>query len=354
VTAEMPSWGLAIATLNRGDDLLFCVRCALAQTLPPSEIVIVDGTADQDASRRDIAAAIERVGRPVRLIHERAERLSSGHQRNQAVRRATADILFLIDDDSSLYPDAAERIVEVYAADRERRVPGVAGLITHTLPPDPDDPGWGRVEAGAVPPAPPGGQGVLKQWVRRILDADNIVLPYDDDFPSHPIPAEVTRLHVGRRRTMAGHQMTVRREHAVAEPFDEMLERYSATEDTDMSYRLSRRGPLLTALDARIHHPAEAARGRDPYVIATVQALNPVALHRKNATDQARARRLQRQMLRRRTVIELTKDLARRDLTLPRARGFLRGLREMDRIFDMPVDELERSYPEMQRRWFDG
>jgi len=194
---------------------------------------------------------------------------------------------------------------------------------------------------------------MLRRLVRRVLGADNIILPYDEEFPNHPTPPEVARFHVGERVTIAGHHMTARRECALAEPFDEMLERYSATEDTDMSYRLSRRGPLLTALDARIHHPEEVARGRDPYVIATVQALNPVALHRKNATDQVRARRLQRRMLRRRTVIELTKDLAQRDLTLPRARGFLRALREVDRIFDMPIEELERSYPEMQRRWFD-
>jgi len=146
--------------------------------------------------------------------------------------------------------------------------------------------------------------------------------------------------------------MTVRRQDALAEPFDEMLERYSSQEDLDMSYRLSRRGPLLTALDAPMYHPPIAGGSLTPFLLATVQATNRIALHRKNTTNLELSKKRLRGNLRRRVLIEAAKDVHYRNWSAPRARAFLLALRRVDPIFEMSLEELHEAYPKLQRQWF--
>lgn len=71
------TWALCVATLNRIDALETCVRCALAQTRSPAEIVIVDASDTWAEHRERIAAVVG--GREVPLRHLKAERRSLAH-----------------------------------------------------------------------------------------------------------------------------------------------------------------------------------------------------------------------------------------------------------------------------------
>jgi GT2 family glycosyltransferase len=229
-------------------------------------------------------------------------------------------------------------------------------MLTHQPPPAPNSPAWRSAVQDKEPPEENGTlsrrEGLLRRYVRSLLKADEIEIPYDEDWPVHPIPRELQEPTVGTRRAIAGHTMTVRREDALAEPFEEMLERYSSGEDTDMSYRLSRRGPLLTALDAWMYHPPIAGTSLSPFLLATLQATNQIVLQRKNATNTELAKARLKRTLRRRVLIEATKDAYYRNVTAPRTRAFLLALRRIDSIFDMSVEELTEVYPDLQREWF--
>ena len=70
----------------------------------------------------------------IRWTYVAAARRSSASQRNQGVRLSTADILFLIDDDSLMYPDCAEQIMRIYEADKDKAVSGINAIHVASAP----------------------------------------------------------------------------------------------------------------------------------------------------------------------------------------------------------------------------
>lgn len=356
MSAGGTTWALAIATYRREDVLPRCLRLAARQTRPPAEIVVVDGSPGWERTRERVLDELTPEHPRIRFVYEPARVRSSAAQRNQATRAATADVVFLIDDDSLLYPDCAEEILRVYEADARGEVVGVCAQAVDRPPPDGPaagpvggaSAGAGSVAPRAVSPITRGNR--LRRRVRRWLSADDRFVPYDPSFPRHPLPPEVKALRVGFPRLFPGFSMTWRRDVALREPFDERMRRYAAGEDSDMSYRASRHGALAKALDARLHH-LEASGGRLPaYVTTALGALNPLFLHRAHSTDLALSARRQRELLRRRLAIELLKDLGSGDLALPRVRGIAFGLRRVDAILSAPADEVDELYAALQER----
>ena len=111
---------------------------AVRQTRPPKEIVVVDAGENWEATRDLILSTIAAEHPEIRWVYVEAEHRSSTLQRNQGVLLATSDVLFLIDDDSMMYPDCAERIMEVYEADRDHKIMGVQSNFVDQLLPNPD------------------------------------------------------------------------------------------------------------------------------------------------------------------------------------------------------------------------
>jgi hypothetical protein len=93
-----------------------------------------DAAADRDHRRRlepGMESTRERVLRElaplwpsIRWHHVEAGRRSISSQRNQGIRAASVDVVFLFDDDSLMYPDCAAEIMRVYDADSGRSVGG--------------------------------------------------------------------------------------------------------------------------------------------------------------------------------------------------------------------------------------
>lgn len=345
------NWGLVIATYKRRHILPRCLRLALNQSRPPAEIVVVDSSPDWEDSRSEVLTTLrgEAEGQSdapgaIRWVYVQAERRSSAAQRNQGIRLATADVLFLIDDDSLMYPDCAERIMEIYEADSLGKVAGVNAMHV-PIPPDiPDDP-------AALKPSLHGttrSYGPVARLVRGLLRADDLFVPYDEDFPRHPIPPALERPEVGTRRLMAGWGMTFRRSVSLAEPFEEIMTHYASGEDSDMSYRASRRGLLLTALEGRLCHIG-ASGGRMPaFVVVALGSLNPLVLHRIYSTDLKRSMRRSRVLLIRRACIGLLKDLSGGRFSVPNVRGIFFALKMMRSVFSKDERTLRQWYPAFQ------
>lgn len=345
------TWAWCIATYQRHAVLRRALATVFAQSRLPNELIIVDSSSNWEEGRALILADVEQyrreMGVSVRLEYIQGERASSAVQRNQGIRLARSDVLFLTDDDTLLYADCAEKIMEVYERDTGCQIQAVAAVPVRLPPESPSASGAGD-EANSLPT-----QGAVAHYhpvvaaVRKLLKADDRFVPYDDEFPRHAVPPDLVHLPLSLRSLVAGYALTCRREAALRDGFDGRLERYCPGEDSDFTYRLTRVGPMVARLDARICH-LEAGSGRMASFHKTaLGAINPLLFHRVHSTDLKRSAVKNRQLLRRRLIIEALKDLRNGDWSLPQARGIYVALQAIDEIMKCPdqdVDALFRSY----------
>lgn len=347
------TWALAIATYNRRDVLMQCLKLAAAQTRPPAEILVVDASKDWDASRDQVMNGLAPQHPEIRWQYEKATRPSAAVQRNQVSDLATADVLFLLDDDSFMYPDTAEQLMKVYDADVDREVAGVAAALAAKPPAEAaDEKAAEEIEAARVAPTVKNYSPIAK-LVRSVLAADDLFVPYDEGWPGYWMPESVKHLNVGRRHLMAGMTMTVRRELIVEERFSEILADRSG-EDSDVTYRLSRRGAILTALDARVFHVGSPAGRFSSFSREVLYSMAPLVLHRYHSGDQARSKRLSKKLIRRKLLLGVVKDIKAKEWDLPRFKGAWFSLKRVNKVFKMSHEEIEAWYPGFQREIIDG
>ena len=185
-------------------------------------------------------------------------------------------------------------------------------------------------------------------WLR----ADDIFIPYDRSYPTHPLPTTLSALPIDRWPMGVGWGLTFRREICLAEPFEEILINYAAGEDSDMSYRATRRGVYVGARNARLCHLGAAAGRAPTFVWAVFNMLNPVALHALYSTDRRRSKILHRRMLARRVLISLAKDVYYRRWTMPTARGALIALSMVGTVFRKSEQQLRTWYPQFQAEFY--
>lgn len=352
------TWGLVISTYNREKVLPLCLELAVKQSRLPIEIVVVDASDHWQDTRNQVMADIAVHAPDIRWVYEAAEQRSICLQRNQGIKLATADVLFLIDDDSLMYPTCAEEIMRVYEADTEGAIAGVqAAAVEH--PPTDITITDNRKQTGSASEflTPHSGLlGELKGWIWKhvfLMDGRKLFLPYDGDFPSHPIPASLSHLNVWRVELFQGHRMTYRREMIAKEMFEPFLRYYTAGEDLDASYRVSRHGCLLMALDAQLHHFQSAGGRLSRFKISVLSALNQALCIRRNAPNLSQVKGLYYRLMMRRVVAELLKDLLSRRWSLPQARGILVANRYSHKLFSLSESELGEWYVQFQREFLE-
>lgn len=351
--SERLTWALCVSTYNRPDMLELCVRHALGSTRMPSEIVICDASADWESHRARIAPMAEAAGVPLSYLP--APKKSLPAQRNHAIGAATADILFLIDDDAFLHPDCAEVIMRVYEGDRDRRIAAVSAT-------DGPFPGGsvlvGEAKSGFT--KTPLTERVLSRsriarflWVELFLmSAEKIFIPYDRTW--HKADEATVSAHASDRvvpvATIGGYRMTVRRSVALNEPFDGDLLAYASAEDLDATYRFSRHGWNVQALDAKVyHHEAMAARlKREQSTILSV--LNVAFLLRKHARFPVLQSLHFSVMLLRRLIAEFLKDLLTRRWRFRMFRSLGASIPDAVGILRHPRSDLGPYYDTIQRR----
>jgi GT2 family glycosyltransferase len=118
VTAARPSVSVVIPTHDTRDLTLRCLDSVARNPADGVEIVLVD-----DGSRDDTGAAVARLHPHVRVLRrERASGFSAAA--NQGLAEARGDILFLLNSDTEVEPEALARVREAFAA--QPRL-GVAG-----------------------------------------------------------------------------------------------------------------------------------------------------------------------------------------------------------------------------------
>lgn len=349
------SWTLCIATLNRADALAVTIGHALRQSQPPDRIVVVDASDDWQASRDVVAAQVDGTG--IALDYRAATVRSSAVQRNEAVAAATGDIVFMLDDDSFMFPDCAAQILAVYGADPDGAVAAVSARLVPEIPPDPADGGAAPPQMRRKASGRRGGRMArlqasrLGRWINRhilLQSKDALFLKYDG--PRRPaLPPGVAALDVTQRSSMPGSAMTVRRAIVQAEPFDTALRYYAAFEDLDAGYRWAAHGAVVQANRARLHH-FEVAGGRlKRRKLVLFQLLNMVVFLKRNAADPEAWRGRYRVLLWRRLLGETLKDGLSRRFDFPQARGVLMAMRHWRAVWARDAAAIDAWYPGFQK-----
>lgn len=350
---ESLSWGLVIITYQREKILPVCLNLAVKQTRKPTEVIVIDASDDWENTRNKVMAEVASKDDNIHWIYAAAEQRSTTLQRNQGIQLATADILFLIDDDSLMYPNCAEQIMQVYEADTDRVVMGVQANIV-SEPPALDTlisdskQGFGISEK------------LLSGYIKRLLwkyeflrhlfimDAKEHFIPYDGSFPEYQLPDTVRKLNLSSTRIFDGYRMTYRREVILQEIFEPLFHYYAVAEDSDASYRVSRHGALATALDAKLHHFQSGSGRLSPLKVSALLGLNLALCLRKHSNDLKRDQQKFYRLLTYLMLVQMMKDIVNRRWSLPKARGLLVTLQYAPKLFAMQHKELAEWYPRFQ------
>lgn len=346
-------WSVVIPTYQREPVLLRCLHWITQQTLLPKEIIVVDASPNWHETHTKVMSGLAAQFPTIHWHYVAAKRASSAAQRNQGIELNTADIVFLIDDDSYMYPNCAEEVIHIYTADTEQQVAGImpflnplppeigiqtsTQLITHSLLKQ----YWLKLKTS------------LRHWAKRMIKDDDIFIPYDFSYPSYQVPESLKQFDVYCVPMIHGARMSYRREILAKIRFEEMLARYAVNEDNDVCYRASRLGMLLHAMRPQICH-LHASSGRlSRFTVTVLWGLNQVALHRLHSADLTHFQHLFVKLLWRRLFTQAIKDILDRRWTLPAMRGIWYVLRHYQMISQRTPDELHDWYPQFQQTLID-
>jgi glycosyltransferase involved in cell wall biosynthesis len=247
-----PPSSVIIATANRADVLREAVTSLASQTVPPLEVILVDGS-DGEATRQ----LAEELGPtvPFPLRHLRATRRGAAVQRNQGAELARGDVLFFLDDDVVLEPPFVEEVLRVFAEDQSGRVGGVSGIIVNQTYGTPSR--WSRLfsrlMAGQARPS----------YAGRVIGPALNLLP--EDRPG--CVQEVEWLYSGA----TAYRADVFRRHQFGTHFTG----YSFAEDLHLSARVAQTHRLVNTTRARLFHKdLGGTTHRDWVAIGRMQAIN--------------------------------------------------------------------------------
>lgn len=342
-------WTLCIPTYNRPQFLTQTIGFALSQSRPPSEVVVVDGS-DAWADHRDLVATqFAESWKTVQLVYEAAKVRSVTFQRNQALERATSEIVFFLDDDIYLYPDAAEIVMGIYEADKDDLIAMVAGTFTEG-PYDPDS----APNSDTAAPAPEAASMAsrLRRWVEEFLTLDGHFVTYGSAVDRSPLPDAIRQAGASAGGLINGGRTTFRRKFGVQVGWSEMLKYYAPHDDSDMSYRMSRLGRLVHATQAGFFH----ADGNDSNVgrfrVNTIRVRNLMALHRVHSENRLMsALRLAGSFFKFMALYCLI-DPSRKRWTLPTVRAYGYGILQIPVFLFWPFADFQSWYTGLQEKMY--
>lgn len=350
------TWALCISTINRLEVLKLCVQQALAQSRAPSEIIVIDAGHNWKRDRDEIYSLVS--GYPeIRFVYEQAPMRSLPAQRNAAIQRAKADILFLIDDDSLMHTDCAEIILGHYERDPDALLAAIGATRSA------ESPIILNLEVGAQKPGLSKAEGRLLKarrsrlgrlfWKQVVLmSLENTFIGYDDRnlakeraaLARMELPGLVPKSFLG------GFTVTVRREVALNEPFDDGLITYAPAEDLDATYRFGRHGFVARADDARLFHYMADSNRVERQTLQTLRVLNRAYFAARNSRARTRHFFAFQAYALRSIPANLLKDLAARRWRMPQTRGVIHAFFLSFGVFACHDAKLKQWYRDLQAR----
>ncbi|XZF64083.1 MAG: glycosyltransferase family 2 protein [Gloeotrichia echinulata DVL01] len=223
-----------LPTRNRSKSLSCMLKSLSQQTVQPCEMIVVDGSTDD--STQELCQS-EIPGLATHIKYYRATEIGAATQRNQAMRFASQDLIWLLEDDILLEPQCLERLWAALQSDPQ--IGGVNAMITNQryLPP-------GRISR------------ILfrflhgrseKSYAGKCIGPALNLLPEDDHSLPDVVPVEW--LNSG---------CTLYRREALPQPlFPAHFTGYSLMEDVTLSLIVGKKWKLANARTARIFHDSQ-------------------------------------------------------------------------------------------------
>ncbi|MEC7985265.1 MAG: glycosyltransferase [Myxococcota bacterium] len=232
-----------VPTLNRSKDLSVFVESLKAQTIHPTELVIVDAGAESDLEQE---LRMQLQDTDIQLQYVRSIPGTS-LQRNVAMEIAVGDIFFFFDDDIILEPTYIEETLPCFDLPHNPPVGAVLGTFTspYTL---------GRV------------QQIYSKIFRisHTVKGDRAKMMGSSDIQWLIRPSKVVPVPV-----CSGGRVAYRRECFEKEKWDDFLPGYTMGEDVEISYRISKNWTLVQTPDALLFHKkSDESRDARPERIA--------------------------------------------------------------------------------------
>ncbi len=238
---------LVIATYRRSREVCALLRHMLALPDTPGEVVVIDGSPDDDTRDAVRRWAVEN-RLPFELVYVRSP---SGltRQRNVGIDASGRSIVFFLDDDCLPEPGYFRAIRELYVKDTAGAVGAVCGSPVNQM-----------------------GVPLSRRWrARFLLGLARKGSAGDYQRMGTSMPIGITRPFTGARRVavMPGCTMSFRRATLERHRFSSYFYGYSQGEDLEMSLRVGRDYVVVWSGDARAIHdhatggrPASMEKGR--------------------------------------------------------------------------------------------
>jgi glycosyltransferase involved in cell wall biosynthesis len=243
-------YSVVVVTRNRRDALKLSLPLLVGQSRPPLEVIVVDSTDDPAPIRAIVDEVARSTPIPVEYIHSAP---GMTVQRNIGLGRVKGEVTLFPDDDSLLFPDAMQRIMQIYERDSEGLVGGVCGTEVARPPQDIA----GAAETSYAREARTGAAGLSFRRRRKLkarLVADPFAKLADRKYARLRAPGWLAAEEATLVGHMTGFRMSFRTEVIRRLRFDENLGRYALFEDVDASLRVLDTHCLVAANRARVYH----------------------------------------------------------------------------------------------------
>ena len=273
------TYDAVVATRNRAEALSLTLPIVLSQTRKPSRLIVVDASDNHAEAAAAVEAVRRNAGSETEVIFE-PSRPGLPHQRNRGLAFVQSPVVMFFDDDSVLYPNAAEEILAVYERDTEARIAGVSGIEAMS-PPSGVDLGYNIAEQHQREAQ----FRRLRNRIERRLTALKPALFLGSELNRHhKVPAWLSELDAVPVEYMTGFRMTFRTEAIRGLGFDEALGGYALDEDIDASFTAMRSGLVVGARRAKIYHHRYPGGRPDPYRLGRMTVLNRAHVLLKHAS----------------------------------------------------------------------
>lgn len=272
------SYDVVIATRDRPEALILSLPLLLDQTRKPASIVVIDSSDDPEPNRKTVSEIAEQAPFPVSYTHSKA---GLTYQRNLGIDRCSADVIIFPDDDSLLFPDAAEELMKVYERDTEQTISSVGGQQVFTPPPA-SELKLDVFEGDRGSPI----RVVLRrirQWMTETSASMHPFLVIGHRLNARwKTPDWLASEDVSLVPYVTGFRMSFR--SAVFEKcrFDEALKTYAWFEDIDACHSAMRSGAVTVSDRARIFHYAALGKRGNAWQIGQMSILNRAYLMMKH------------------------------------------------------------------------
>ncbi len=253
--ASAPRISVVTPTLGRPQEVGELLANLAAQTVPPSEVILVDGAPPEDQRTREAVATVApTLPWPCRYLRHGG---GAATQRNAGIDASDGELVALIDDDIRLEEDFLEQMVVAFAEDREQDVGGITGYITNQFLDPETSPRW--------------------RWYRR-LRLFTTFEPGRYDFQSgYPINRYLQPPHDGLKEIDfmgAGCAVWRREVFASGLRFADFFTGYAILEDAHLALRAGRCWRLLENGKARCTHLRSPRARADSRRIGRQSAVN--------------------------------------------------------------------------------